>query len=51
MRIRNATGKVIYENAVPQIFEKHIDAILKMNLRDSFDRNEQPRGTISTREN
>lgn len=47
IRIKNATGKVIYQNAIPQTFEKHIDAILKMETRAGFDRNGQSRGSIS----
>lgn len=47
LRIKNATGKVIYQNAIPQSFEKHIDKILGMETLSGFDKNGEPRGTIS----
>jgi hypothetical protein len=49
-RITDAKGKVIYENSIPQIFEKNIAAILKMEENAAFDRNGEAMGSISIRE-
>lgn len=51
IRIKNANGLVIYENAIPQSFQNHIEAILKMEEGAGFDRNAEPRGSISIMEN
>ena len=51
LRIKNANGKVIYENAIPQSLEKHVDAILKMEEGNAFDRNGESRGRLSVYEN
>jgi hypothetical protein len=51
LRIKNANGKVIYENAVPQTMEKQVDAILKMEEGAAFDRNGESRGRITIYEN
>jgi hypothetical protein len=45
-QIRNAKGKVIFQNALPKGFEKHVDAILKMELKAAFDRDAKARGSI-----
>jgi len=47
LRIKNANGTVIHENAVPQILEKQVDAILKMEEEAAFDRNGESRGRIT----
>ena len=51
LRIKNANGKVIYENAVPQVLEKQVDAILKMEEGAAFDRNGESRGRLTIYEN
>jgi hypothetical protein len=51
IRIKNANGLVIYENAIPQSFENHIEAILKMEVGAGFDRNAEARGQITILEN
>lgn len=51
LRIKNANGKVIYENAVPQVLEKQVDAILKMEEGAAFDRDGESRGRLSIYEN
>jgi hypothetical protein len=51
LRIKNANGKVIYENAVPQGLEKQVDAILKMEEGAAFDRNGESRGRLTILEN
>lgn len=51
LRIKNANGKVIYENAVPQTLEKQVDAIMKMEEGAAFDRNGESRGRLSVYEN
>ncbi len=51
MQIKNANGIVIYQNAIPQSLENHIEAILKMEERTAFDRYAEPRGQITIMEN
>ncbi len=46
LRIKNANGKVIYQNAVPQIFEKQIDKILGLPALGAFDKSGESRGSI-----
>lgn len=51
LRIKNANGKVIYENAIPQSLESHVEAILKMEEGAAFDRNGESRGRITIYDN
>lgn len=51
LRIKNANGKVIYENAVPQVLEKQVEAILKMEEGAAFDRDGESRGRLSIFDN
>lgn len=46
LQIKNAKGKVIFENAIPQVFEKKVDDVLKFNVSDAFDRDAKARGNV-----
>lgn len=46
LQIKNAKGKVIFENAIPQAFEKKVEDVLKFGVSDAFDRDAKARGKV-----
>lgn len=46
LQIKNAKGKVIYNNSTPKKFEKHISHILQLELHQGFDKSMGKRDRI-----